>query len=54
MEVGSDNKVIQVRGFANGDRDHIRQTNIYKLFVKHLEELQKEEQNGRNISSDDI
>lgn len=54
MEVGSDNKVIQVRGFANGDRAHIRQTNIYKLFVKHLEELQKEEQNGRNISSDDI
>ena len=54
MEVGSDNKVIQVRGFANGDRAHIRQTNIYKLFVKHLEELQKEEQNGRNISSGDI
>ena len=44
MEVGSDNHVIQVRGFANGDPDHIRQTGIYQLFEKRLKELQKEKE----------
>ena len=41
MEMKSDHTVIQVRGFANGDKDQIRQKNIWKLLTVRLKELKK-------------
>lgn len=41
LEMKSDHTVVQVRGFANGDKDQIRQKNIWKLLMTRLGELKK-------------
>jgi len=41
MEIKADHTVIQVRGFANLDKDRIRQKNIWKLLAARLKELKE-------------
>ena len=41
MEISSDHTVLQVRGFANMDKDNIRGTSIWKLLTVKLKELRE-------------
>ena len=43
MEITKEHEVVQVRGFANLDKDRIKSTNIWKLFQKRIKELKKAE-----------
>lgn len=43
LEIGSDHTVVQVQGFANKDKDRIRETSIWKLLSARLKELKEKE-----------